>query len=86
MLLVLDRVATLMTLDFEITTGATAPPTTGAITIGARIVVAGGVTTGARITPMIGGPIICVAAKKKKIPRKRKKMRHQTISIAMIAE
>ena len=86
MLLVLDRVATLMTLDFAITTGATAPPTIGATTIGARIVVVGGVTTGAMIAPMIGGPIICVAAKKKKIPQKRKKMRHQTISMAMIAE
>ena len=47
---------------------------------------AGGVITGARIAPMIGGPIICVAAKKKKIPRKRKKKRPQTISMAMIAE
>jgi hypothetical protein len=86
MLPVLDRIAARMILDFAITTGATAPLIIGATIIGARIVQAGGVTTGAMIAQMIGGPIICVAVKKKKIPRKRKKMRHQTISIAMIAE
>ena len=81
-----DRIPARMILDFAITIGATAPPTIGAIIIGARTVQAGGATTGAMIAPMIGGPIICVAAKKKKIPQKRKKMRHQTISMAMIAE
>ena len=86
MLPVLDRIAARMILDFAITIGATAPQTIGAIIIGARTAQAGGVTTGAMIAQMIGGPIICVAVKKKKIPRKRKKMRHQMISIAMIAE
>ena len=85
-LLAPDRVAARMTLDFAITTGATAPLIIGAIIIGARTVQAGGVITGAMIAPMIGGPIICAAVRKKKIPRKRKKMRHQMISIAMIAE
>ena len=76
-----------MILDFAITTGATAPLTIGATIIGARIVRAGGVTTiGAKIAQMIGGPIICVAGKKKKISRKRKKKRPQTILMAMIAQ
>jgi len=86
MLLVLDRIAARMTHDFAITIGATAVPTIGAITIGARTVQAGGVTTGAMIAQMIGDLIVCVVVKKKKIPRKRKKMRRQMISTVMIAE
>src|SRR5690348_2609507 len=79
------RLATQTILDFGITTGEIPPPTAGVITTGAKTAQAGAGIIGAKIAQMIGGPIICGAAKSRKISQKRKKTKAPTILTAMTA-